>query len=263
MKCLICGGESAGDVCNKCIRLEKIIYQKEWSYKEGLLLKKVEDLRIAISNLRISGRVSISDNPKGLNARVDNVSHYLLNVKECTQTEFQNKRTLMIVIENSQTGFTRYLFLPGFEFGDQLVDAIFDAKQKATSLTERIRHGSGSVAVDAAPPGSDIGFGSAGDMNIINMDEEEPVATAPKPTPAPTPAPTPVLTPTPAPAPAPAPMPAPAQEPVSYDTVALSSIAEDISEFETKIKKLKVLRDNGILSEEEYQAEKKKLVSIF
>ena len=258
MKCLICGGESAGDVCNKCIRLEKIIYQKEWSYKEGLLLKKVEDLRIAISNLRISGRVSISDNPKGLNARIDNVSHYLLNVKECTQTEFQNKRTLMIVIENSQTGFTRYLFLPGFEFGDQLVDAIFDAKQKASSLTERIRHGSGSVAVDAAPLGSDIGFGSVGDMNIINMDEEEPVA-APKP--APTPAPASVATPTPAPAPMPAPMPAP--EPVSYDTVALSSIAEDISEFETKIKKLKVLRDNGILSEEEYQAEKKKLVSIF
>ena len=31
----------------------------------------------------------------------------------------------------------------------------------------------------------------------------------------------------------------------------------------TKIKKLKVLRDNGILSEAEYLEEKKKLVSIF
>ena len=40
-------------------------------------------------------------------------------------------------------------------------------------------------------------------------------------------------------------------------------MAEDLSEFETKIKKLKVLRDNGILSEEEYIEEKKKLVSIF
>jgi len=46
-------------------------------------------------------------------------------------------------------------------------------------------------------------------------------------------------------------------------TVALSGMAEDLSEFETKIKKLKVLRDNGILSEEEYIEEKKKLVSIF
>ena len=40
-------------------------------------------------------------------------------------------------------------------------------------------------------------------------------------------------------------------------------MAEDLSEFETKIKKLKVLRDKVILSEEEYIEEKKKLVSIF
>lgn len=258
MKCLICGGDSTGDVCNKCIRLEKIIYQKEWSYKEGLLLKKVEDLRIAISNLRISGRVAICDNAKGLNARMDNVSHYLLNVKECTQTTYQNKNTLMIVIENSQTGFTRYLFLPGFEFGDQLVNAIFDAKQKAGSLSERIRQNNGIAAQPAAAASSSLGYSGAGDMNIINMDEEEPVQPAYTPTPAP--APVPQMS---APVPTPAPAPMPASEPVSYDTVALSSIAEDISEFETKIKKLKVLRDNGILSEEEYQVEKKKLVSIF
>ena len=62
---------------------------------------------------------------------------------------------------------------------------------------------------------------------------------------------------------APASAPAPAPAATSTDTVALAGIAEDISEFETKIKKLKVLRDNGILSDEEYEAEKKKLVSIF
>lgn len=254
MKCLICGGDSAGDVCNKCIRLEKIIYQKEWSNKEGLLLKKVEDLRVAISNLRISGRVFICDNAKGLNARVDNVSHYLLNVKECTQATFQNKSTLMVVIENSQTGFTRYLFLPGFEFGDQLVNAIFDAKQKASSLSERIRQSSGGAPAQPVAQESSFNYSAANDMNIINMDVEEPAQPAYTPAPAPAPAPQ---------AAAPAPTPAYAAEPVSYDTVALSSIAEDISEFETKIKKLKVLRDNGILSEEEYQVEKKKLVSIF
>ena len=60
-----------------------------------------------------------------------------------------------------------------------------------------------------------------------------------------------------------APASAPAPAATSTDTVALAGIAEDISEFETKIKKLKVLRDNGILSDEEYEAEKKKLVSIF
>lgn len=234
MKCLICGGESAGDVCNRCIRLEKIIYQKEWSYKEGILFKKAEDLRIAISNLRISGRVSICDNPKGLNARIDNVSHYLLNVKECTQTDFQGKKTLMVTIANEQSGFSRYLFLPGFEFGDQLVNAIFDAKQKAASLTERIRQGNGTGSATTAAPAVE----AAPAAEKVTVSEPK---TAVEPTP----------------------VPAASPEPVSYDTVALSSIAEDISEFETKIKKLKVLRDNGILSEEEYQIEKKKLVSIF
>ena len=33
MKCLICSGDSAGEVCNKCIRLEKILYQKEFTDK--------------------------------------------------------------------------------------------------------------------------------------------------------------------------------------------------------------------------------------
>ena len=89
MKCLICGSESANEVCNKCIRLEKILYQKEWNFKEGMLIKKTEAFRIAISNLRISGRAAICDNPKGLNARIDNISYYLLNVKECSQVTYQ------------------------------------------------------------------------------------------------------------------------------------------------------------------------------
>ena len=72
-----------------------------------------------------------------------------------------------------------------------------------------------------------------------------------------------VQQPAPAPQPAAAPAPAPRPAPASYDTVALSGVANDINEFETKIKKLKVLRDNGILTEEEYLEEKKKLVSIF
>ena len=205
MKCLICGGESAGEVCNKCIRLEKIIYQKEWDVKVGGIFGKKEQLRVSISNLRISGRLAISDNPRGLNTRFDNVAHYLLNLKEVSTVDYQNRPTLMLTIKNDTNGFERYLFLPGFEYGEELMSSISDAKEKAKVLTDRLRE-SGAAS-----------------------------------------------------APAPAPSPAP----VSYDTVVLSSIAEDVSEFETKIKKLKVLRDNGILSEEEYQAEKKKLVSIF
>lgn len=274
MKCLICSGDSAGEVCNKCIRLEKILYQKEWSYKEGMFLKKSEDYRIAISNMRISGRVAICDNPKGLNSRLDNMSHYLMNVKECTQVSYQGKKTLMIGIENN-TGenarYSRYCFLPGFDDVEQLVNSIFDAKKKAASLTERIRQSNGisTGTVEVTPTQT------SADIRVS--------APAAAPTPAPAPVSmhtsgvssaaaavaaaaarpvTPVASPVPKPAPAPAPAPTPAA-PSTYDTVALSGLATDINEFETKIKKLKVLRDNGILSEEEYLEEKKKLVSIF
>lgn len=236
MKCLICGSESANEVCNKCIRLEKILYQKEWNFKEGMLIKKTEAFRIAISNLRISGRAAICDNPKGLNARIDNISYYLLNVKECSQVTYQGKKTLMVSLEGTgENRYNRYIFLPGFEEGDQLVNAIFDAKTKAASLTERIRQNNGiaSRPVEVTPTVASSDF-------RVNQ---------------PTPAPVPAAAPASAPAPAPA--------ATSTDTVALAGIAEDISEFETKIKKLKVLRDNGILSDEEYEAEKKKLVSIF
>ena len=241
MKCLICGSDSSSEVCNKCIRLEKIIYQKEWVSKEGGLIKKSEDFRVAISNLRISGRVSISDNPKGTNARLDNFSHYLMNVRECSQVTYGGKKTLMVTIENKGEGaYTRYCFLPGFDEGDQFVNAIFDAKTKAASLTERIRQSSGMsstpVEVTQTVASSDFNLNAA----------SQAAAAAPKPA-----------------APAAAPKPSAPSAPTSSDTVALAGIASDISEFETKIKKLKVLRDNGILSEEEYEAEKKKLVSIF
>ena len=229
MKCIICGGESAGEVCNQCIRLEKIIFQKEWSFKAGFIGKS-EDLRVAVSNLRISGRLPMSDNPKGLNTRVDNVSHYLLNVKSVDETTYSGKKAMMVTIENPATKFVRYLYLPALDDMAGFAAAIKDAKTKAETLTDRIRQQKG-----LAP----VGGGSA-------------PAAAPAPS-----APTPTV------APASAAIPTPAARGEDVSTVALSGMAEDLSEFETKIKKLKVLRDNGILSEEEYIEEKKKLVSIF
>ena len=155
MKCLICGSDSAGEVCNKCSRLEKILYQKEWTSKEGMLLRKTEDFRIVVSNMRISGRVAVSDNNRGLNTRLDNISHYLLNITDCSQTTFQGKRTVMITIAN-HTGdnarYTIYCYLPGFEEADQLIAAIADGKQKAATLTERIRQTSGISSASAPAP---------------------------------------------------------------------------------------------------------------
>lgn len=234
MKCLICGGESAGEVCNQCIRLEKIVFQKEWSFKAGLI-GKAEDLRVAVSNLRISGRLPMSDNPKALNTRVDNVSHYLLNVKSVEETTYSGKKAIMVTIENPATKFTRYLYLPNLDDMAGLTAAINDAKTKAETLTDRIRQQKG-----LAPAG-----GSSASAAPAASASPAPAASAPVS------------------APRPASIPTPSAKEEDVSTVALSGMAEDLSEFETKIKKLKVLRDNGILSEEEYIEEKKKLVSIF
>ncbi len=229
MKCLICGGESAGEVCNQCIRLEKIIFQKEWSFKAGLI-GKAEDLRVAVSNLRISGRLPMSDNPKALNTRVDNVSHYLLNVKSVEETTYSGKKAIMVTIVNPATKFIRYLYLPNLDDMAGLTAAINDAKTKAETLTDRIRQQKG-----LAPAGG----------SSASAAPAAPAAAAPVS------------------APRPVSIPTPSAKEEDVSTVALSGMAEDLSEFETKIKKLKVLRDNGILSEEEYIEEKKKLVSIF
>lgn len=234
MKCLICGGESAGEVCNQCIRLEKIIFQKEWSFKAGLI-GKAEDLRVAVSNLRISGRLPMSDNPKALNTRIDNVSHYLMNVKKVDEATYSGKKAVMVTIENPDTKFTRYLYLPNLDDMAGFSAAINDAKTKAASLTERIRQQKGlAPAQTGVASTASAGASAAASVTMAPRPAAAPVAAA-----------------------------APRQEEENYDTVALSGMADDLSEFETKIKKLKVLRDNGILSEEEYIAEKKKLVSIF
>lgn len=233
MKCLICGGEAAGEVCNQCIRLEKVLFQKEWGFKAGLIGKS-EDLRVAVSNLRISGRMPMSNNPKGLNTRIDNVSHYLMNVKNVEETTFSGKKAAMVTIENTDTKFVRYLYLPNLDDMAGFTAAVNDAKTKAASLTERIRQQKG-LAPAQTGVSSTASVGAAASAASYTQ------------------APRPVTV---------APMPA-AEKEENFDTVALSGMADDLSEFETKIKKLKVLRDNGILSEEEYIAEKKKLVSIF
>ena len=243
MKCLICGGESAGEVCNQCIRLEKILFQKEWSFKAGIIGKN-EDLRVAVSNLRISGRLPMSDNPKGLNTRIDNVSHYLMNVKSVEETTFSGKKAVMVQIVNSDTNFTRYLYLPGLEDIGGFTTAIKDAKEKAANLTERIRQQKGLAPAQVGAPS----ITTAGAIAAATTATFQPnPITAPRPITAPG-----SVTAAPA-----------KKEEENFSTVALSGMADDLSEFETKIKKLKVLRDNGILSEDEYIAEKKKLVSIF
>ena len=77
MQCLICGKDSAGEVCNQCIRAEQGIYAKDWTYKEGLIVKKTEDFRVNVTNARVNGIAVISTSPNGMNAKIDNFNHYI------------------------------------------------------------------------------------------------------------------------------------------------------------------------------------------
>ena len=77
MQCLICGKDSAGEVCNQCIRAEQGIYAKDWTYKEGLIVKKTEDFRVNVTNARVNGIAVISTSSSGMNAKIDNFNHYI------------------------------------------------------------------------------------------------------------------------------------------------------------------------------------------
>ena len=202
MKCLICSKESAGEVCDQCIRMEKSVFQKEWDYKEGLLIKKVEPMRISVSTLRISGKAEICNNDKGMNGRLDNVSHFILNVKEVSKKSYQGKEAVVVHYENPETKMERYLFFLGLSDATEVQKAVESAKQTATSLVSRLKDNNNAAAAAASRP-------------------------------------------TPAASAAPA-------------AAAAPGVSAD---FESKAKKLKVLLDSGILSPEEYEAEKKKLMA--
>ena len=206
MKCLICAKESAGEVCDQCIRLEKVLFQKEWTYKEGLVIKKVEEMRVAVSSFRISGKAEICNNDKGMNGRMDNFSHYLMNVKECTKKSYNGKEAVMIHYINPDTRMERYLFLLGLHDDAEIKKAIEDAKEKGQVLVDRIRGtATGSTPASAMPSSA--------------------TTAAPRP--------------------------------IASTPSSLTSV----SDIESKAKKLKVLLDSGILSLEEYEKEKQKLLS--
>ena len=77
MQCLICGKDSAGEVCNQCIRAEQGIYAKDWTYKEGLIVKKTEDFRVKVTNARENGNAVIRTSTNGINEKNQNFNHYI------------------------------------------------------------------------------------------------------------------------------------------------------------------------------------------
>ena len=111
MQCLICGKDSAGEVCNQCIRAEQGIYAKDWTYKEGLIVKKTEDFRVNVTNARVNGIAVISTSSNGMNAKIDNFNHYIGCVVGVEQGSYNNKPAPTIHIK-TPAGMERYLIFP-------------------------------------------------------------------------------------------------------------------------------------------------------
>lgn len=142
MQCFICGKDSVGEVCNQCIRLEQPVYSKEWTYKEGLIVKKTEDFKVSITTARITGSLAFSTSESGLNARIDNFNHYIGGVVGTCTSAFNGKPAPGVHIK-TPAGMERFLILPQFTDESALKSALDQAK--ASMVT------AGGAAPAAAP----------------------------------------------------------------------------------------------------------------
>lgn len=189
MQCFICGKDSVGEVCNSCTRLEQNVYNKEYTYKEGLLVKKTEEFKVAVSTARINGTAVISTSSSGMNAKIDNFNHFIGGVVDVEGCTYNGKPAPGVHIK-TPAGMERFLIFPQFTDDAALKAAITKAK------ADQVTAGSASPA---PAPAATLSFAAA------------PAAAA--------------LTP----------------------------------EQQERLKKLTLLKENGILSEAEYQAEKVKM----
>ena len=209
MKCFVCGSETPGEVCNQCVRTERNLFHKEWDYKEGFIMKKVESYRVDVSSYRISGTGMISNSDKGLVARLDAFNHYIGNVESVEMKPYNGKDAVMIHYKNPDTKMERFIFFVNLNAEEGLRNAVMEAKKDLEASAK------------------------ASSMGMMSSAASAPVAQTPAPAPQ-------VAAPAPA-APSPAPTPA---------------ISGDMA---IKLKKLQVLLDSGILTQEEYDNERRKM----
>ncbi len=111
MKCFVCGKDSVGEVCNSCIRDEQGFFNRDYQYKEGLLVKKKEDFRLNITNARINGIAVVSPYANGMNAKVDNFNHWIGAVEETGESTYNGKPAPYIHVK-VPGGMERYLIFP-------------------------------------------------------------------------------------------------------------------------------------------------------
>lgn len=152
MRCSICGKDSIGEVCNSCIRLEQVCLTKDWVYKEGLIVKKTENFKLAISNARINGTAVISTSASGMNAKIDNFNHYIGGALEVGSSSYNGKPAPSIHIKTAG-GMERFLIFPQIPDEGSLKSAL--DKAKATILSGDAAAAAPSAAAPAAAPSAD------------------------------------------------------------------------------------------------------------
>ena len=148
MNCFVCGSDSPGEVCNQCVRTERNLFHKEWDYKEGFIMKKVENYRVDVSTYRISGTGMISNSDKGLMARLDAFNHYVGNVLSVEKKTYNGKDAVAIHYKNPVTQMERFIFLVAFNAEEGLRNAVNQAKK---DLDGSIGGASGTTSGSALP----------------------------------------------------------------------------------------------------------------
>lgn len=152
MRCSICGKDSIGEVCNSCIRMEQVFLNKEWVYKEGLIVKKTESFKLSISNARINGTAVISTSSSGLNAKIDNFNHYIDGALEVGASSYNGKPAPSIHIKTA-SGMERYLLFPQIPDEGSLKAALDKAKANIMSgSSESSSAPAASATASAASP---------------------------------------------------------------------------------------------------------------
>lgn len=163
MQCFVCGKDSVGEVCNSCIRLEQSKYSKEYTYKEGLIVKKTEDFKVAISTARANGTAVISTSSSGMNAKIDNFNHFIGGVIGMEGCTYNGKPAPGIHIK-TPAGMERYLIFPQFPDEAGLKSAIDQAK--ANMIT------AGGAAAPSAPASAALTPDQQERLNKLNLLKE-------------------------------------------------------------------------------------------
>ena len=150
MKCFVCGSDSPGEVCNQCVRTERNLFHKEWDYKEGFIMKKVENYRVDVSTYRISGTGMISNSEKGLMARLDAFNHYVGNVISVEKKPYNGKDAVAIHYKNPETQMERFIFFVALNAEEGLRNAVDQAKKDLGESVGGASGGGGALSPNDA-----------------------------------------------------------------------------------------------------------------